>query len=65
VRGLRENWSAEEEMGARVQLTGGRGGGGSVSIQNPWRGGGSRCSSCSNGAKGEVGSGEAAAGWSR
>jgi hypothetical protein len=29
------NWSAEEETGARVWLTGGRGGGG-VSGQIPW-----------------------------
>jgi hypothetical protein len=33
---VRENWSAEEGMGARVRLTGGRGGDGGVSGQNPW-----------------------------
>jgi hypothetical protein len=49
----RKKWGG----GARVRLTGGRGGGGGISGQNPWRGGGSRHSSCSNGAEGEERSG--------
>jgi hypothetical protein len=61
---VRMNLSAKEETGARVRLTGGRGGGG-VSGQILWRGGGSQRSSCSNGVEGEEGSGEAATGWSR
>jgi hypothetical protein len=52
VGGVRMYQSAEEEMGARVRLTGGRGGGG-VSGQIPWQGGSSQRSSCSNGVEGE------------
>jgi hypothetical protein len=61
---VRTYWSADEEMGVRVRLTRGRGGG-SVSGQITWQGGGSRRSSCSNGVEGEEGSGDVATGWLR